>query len=96
MTHVRRVGMKWGADLTIFVILGLDPRIQNQAIFLHDGVWLHRHQHGCRQLVWSGEHFDIADAIQREKSLKRWYSDWKIELVARFNPDWQDLCCELW
>lgn len=53
-------------------------------------------KYGCRQLVWYEEHFDIADAIQQEKSLKRWYSQWKIELVERFNPGWQDLCCELW
>ncbi len=29
-------------------------------------------KYGVRQLVWYEEHFDIRDAIQREKSLKRW------------------------
>ena len=53
-------------------------------------------KYGCRQLVWYEEHFNIADAIQREKSLKRWYRKWKIELVERFNPDWRDLYYELW
>ena len=31
-----------------------------------------------QRLVWCEEHFDIRDAIQREKSLKRWPRQWKI------------------
>ncbi len=33
----------------------------------------------------------IGTAIQREKSLKRWYRDWKIKLIEDFNPEWRDL-----
>ena len=29
-------------------------------------------RYGVQRLVWYEEHFDIRDAIQREKSLKRW------------------------
>lgn len=53
-------------------------------------------RYGCRQLVWYEEHFNIQDAIQREKSLKRWYRQWKIALIERTNPDWRDLYYELW
>ncbi len=53
-------------------------------------------KYGCRQLVWYEEHFDIAGAIQREKSLKRWYRKWKIDLIENVNPDWRDLYDELW
>ena len=35
------------------------------------------------RLVWYEEHFDIRDAIQREKSLKRWRRDWKFILITR-------------
>jgi putative endonuclease len=43
------------------------------------------------RLVWS-ERFDgIEDAIQREKSLKRYPRAWKINLIERDNPDWDDL-----
>lgn len=52
--------------------------------------------YGCRQLAWYEEHFNIQDAIQREKSLKRWYRQWKIELIEKTNPDWRDLYYELW
>ncbi len=33
----------------------------------------------------------IDHAIQREKCLKRWKRDWKIELIEKMNPDWKDL-----
>lgn len=39
-------------------------------------------QYGCKCLVWYEEHLSIATAIQREKSLKRWYRQWKIELIG--------------
>jgi putative endonuclease len=38
------------------------------------------------------EAFDRAeDAIAREKQLKRWKRDWKIELIERENLEWSDL-----
>ncbi|RWP24042.1 GIY-YIG nuclease family protein [Mesorhizobium sp.] len=44
-----------------------------------------------QRLVWYEEHFDIRDAIQREKSLKRWPRQWKIELAEKTNPEWFEL-----
>ncbi|MBB3035345.1 GIY-YIG nuclease family protein [Alteriqipengyuania lutimaris] len=38
------------------------------------------------------EHYDrIEDAIKREKSVKRWKRQWKLKLIRRDNPDWNDL-----
>ncbi len=38
------------------------------------------------------EAFDYIDqAIHREKCLKRWKRDWKIELIEKVNPEWKDL-----
>ncbi len=48
-------------------------------------------KYGVRRLVWYEEHDDIRDAIQREKSLKRWPRQWKIELIEKDNPDWNEL-----
>jgi|SRR3990167_3043264 putative endonuclease len=31
------------------------------------------------------------DAITREKQLKRWHRQWKINLIESENPDWHDL-----
>ncbi len=48
-------------------------------------------RYGVRRLVWYEEHFDIRDAIDREKQLKRWLRQWKIELIEKDNPDWNEL-----
>jgi len=42
-------------------------------------------------LVWYEEHPTMPLAIQREKSLKKWRRDWKIDLIEEHNPDWIDL-----
>jgi putative endonuclease len=34
---------------------------------------------------------DIEQAIKREKQLKRWHHDWKINLIKSINPDMKDL-----
>ena len=34
---------------------------------------------------------DILIAIEREKRLKRWRREWKVELIESVNPDWEDL-----
>jgi putative endonuclease len=33
----------------------------------------------------------IAAALQREKNIKHWSREWKIDLIASSNPDWRDL-----
>jgi putative endonuclease len=38
---------------------------------------------------------DPESAIVREKRLKRWKRDWKIELIEGSNPNWDDLYSEL-
>ncbi|NMG38689.1 GIY-YIG nuclease family protein [Chelativorans sp. ZYF759] len=48
-------------------------------------------RYGVRRLVWYEEHVDIRDAIMREKSLKRWKRQWKIDLIEKTNPDWEEL-----
>ncbi len=48
-------------------------------------------RYGLKRLVWYELHETIVDAIQREKSLKRYPRDWKTNLIERMNPDWSDL-----
>jgi putative endonuclease len=48
-------------------------------------------KYGVTRLVWC-EHFPrIDDAIATEKRLKRWRRAWKIALIERQNPNWDDL-----
>jgi putative endonuclease len=48
-------------------------------------------RYGVKRLVWFEMHEGIATAIQREKSLKRYPRQWKINLIEEDNPHWDDL-----
>jgi putative endonuclease len=37
----------------------------------------------------------ITDAIQREKNVKRWLRQWKIELIEATNPTWRALWVDI-
>ena len=59
-------------------------------------VWEHREgvatkRYGCKTLVWYEHAPDIASAIQREKQMKEWQRHWKLRVIERMNPDWNDL-----
>ncbi|MER8466937.1 GIY-YIG nuclease family protein [Mesorhizobium sp. M1396] len=43
--------------------------------------------YGVQRLVWYEEYFDITDAIQREKSLKRWPRQWKVGARSLAPPE---------
>jgi putative endonuclease len=48
-------------------------------------------KYGLKRLVWYERHGVIVEAIQREKSLKKYRRDWKINLIEHENPYWEDL-----
>lgn len=43
------------------------------------------------KLVWFEECSDINSAIEREKQLKAWRREWKLNLIESTNPSWSDL-----
>ncbi|MGR7994176.1 MULTISPECIES: GIY-YIG nuclease family protein [unclassified Xanthobacter] len=47
------------------------------------------------RLVWFEIHDTALAAIQREKRLKAWLRQWKIDLVEKSNPEWRDLFDEI-
>lgn len=51
--------------------------------------------YGVKRPVWFEPHESIVPAIQREKSLKTYPRQWKINLIEQDNPDWDDLFPEL-
>jgi putative endonuclease len=55
---------------------------------LIEGFTKEYHVHLLVHLEWFG---DIRDAIKREKQLKKWNRQWKIELIEKNNPHWIDL-----
>ena len=48
-------------------------------------------KYGVTRLVWYEFHSDINEAIIREKRIKKWERQWKLELIESFNPEWTDL-----
>jgi putative endonuclease len=42
-------------------------------------------------LVWFEQTDEIASAIAREKQLKNWRRQWKVDLIEQVNPSWHDL-----
>lgn len=47
------------------------------------------------KLVYYEIYDDVITAITREKQLKRWHRDWKINLIMAANPELTDLYNEL-
>jgi putative endonuclease len=62
-------------------------------------VWEHKNnvlegftrRYQIHNLVWYEQHADMNAAIAREKSMKKWKRDWKIDLIEKENPEWEDL-----
>lgn len=48
-------------------------------------------QYFVKKLVYYEIYADAPTAIHREKCIKRWKRDWKIELIEKENPNWNDL-----
>jgi len=48
-------------------------------------------KYGVKRLVHVETAETIVEAIAREKALKEWTRDWKIALIERENPMWDDL-----
>ena len=62
-------------------------------------VWEHKNdvvngfsrEQGTHTLVWYEQHEDVIAAITREKRIKKWHRDWKVNLIQSMNPAWRDL-----
>jgi putative endonuclease len=48
-------------------------------------------RYGIGRLVYAEAFTDVGEAIARERALKRWRRAWKVELIERANPEWDDL-----
>jgi len=62
-------------------------------------VWEHKNEvvegftskYLVKKLVYYEQHSEIEFAIRREKRLKKWDRQWKLELIEKNNPLWHDL-----
>jgi putative endonuclease len=66
---------------------------------LRKRVWEHKDdsvdgftkRYGVHRLVYYVLHGDMLSAITREKQVKKWNRAWKLELIEKQNPAWNDL-----
>lgn len=69
---------------------------------LEQRLWQHRNgiggqftfKYNCVDLLYYESFEDIRDAIAREKQLKRWERQWKIDLIKKENPELRDLASD--
>ena len=62
-------------------------------------IWQHQNdlaegftqRYNVHLLVWYEQHTDMANAIVREKQIKKWNRAWKLALIEAQNPQWADL-----
>jgi putative endonuclease len=62
-------------------------------------VWQHKQglvegftkRYAVNKLVYAEEYTDVNEAIHREKCVKEWKRNWKVELIEKANPEWSDL-----
>ena len=67
------------------------------------GIWQHKNElvegfsekYEVHLLVYYELHETMLEAIKREKQLKKWNREWKLELIEDFNDNWADLYKEL-
>jgi putative endonuclease len=52
-------------------------------------------QYAVKILVWFEEHDLLTSAITREKTIKKWPRQWKLNLIEQSNPDWSDISSHL-
>jgi putative endonuclease len=52
-------------------------------------------KYGLKKLVYYEEYDTFDEAMRREKRLKRWNREWKLEAIEKNNPNWDDLYDEV-
>jgi putative endonuclease len=79
---------KPGGKLYVGVTNNLVRRVYEHREGLADGF---TKRYGIKALAYFESHETIASALQREKNIKHWSREWKIDLIVASNPEWRDL-----
>ncbi len=48
-------------------------------------------KYNCYYLMYFEDYTNVRMAIAREKQLKRWLREWKLDLIRKENPEFKDL-----
>ena len=79
---------KRNGTLYVGVTSDLIKRVYEHRNKLTDGF---SKKYDVHRLVWYESHETVEKAILREKQIKKWNRRWKLRLIERDNPDWNDL-----
>ncbi len=90
--YVYILSNKRNGTLYVGVTSDLLKRVYEHKSDLVDGF---SKKYGIHNLVWYEQHKTAESAISREKQIKKWNRKWKLELIDRNNPFWEDLYQEL-
>jgi len=90
--YVYILASKKNGTLYIGVTNNLLKRVYEHKNDLMGGFTQKYHIHN---LVYYEVYSDIIDAITREKRIKKWKRQWKIELIEKSNPQWMDLYSDI-
>jgi putative endonuclease len=52
-------------------------------------------KYNCSILLYYEQFSSIEEAIAKEKQIKNWKREWKINLINSINPEWKDLFYDL-
>ena len=90
--YVYILASKRNGTLYIGITSNLFKRIYEHKNNLIDGF---TKKYNVHNLVYYEMTENVSIALAREKQLKRWKRNWKIELIEKNNPKWKDLYFEL-
>ena len=76
--------------------IGVTSNLQ-QCVYQHknDFVQGFTNRYKTHQLVYFELHDSMDAAITREKQIKKWNRDWKINIITDQNPKWNDLYSQI-
>jgi len=100
--------MTWG-DEKVFSVYIMTNRRQGTLYVgvtnsMRHRIWQHKNnlikgftsKYDLHRLVFFENYESIQTAIEREKQIKNWKRQWKIELIESVNPQWRDLYEEVY
>ena len=75
---------------TVFYI-GVTNDLVRRILQHRNGESIFSDKYNCHYLMYFEDYSDVRNAIAREKQLKNWHHDWKVNLIKSMNPEMRDL-----
>ncbi len=91
--HVYIMASEWDGTLYTGVTSDLMKRGSEHKIGIQNGF---TKKYSVKSLVYYERHENAESAIVRERQIKKWNRQWKINLIVKDNPMWRDLYEEIY